>query len=377
MNQQLPVAQSDEIHLQDYINVIIRRRWTFVISFLVVVSAVVIYTLRQPPLYESTATLFVKDDKGKVGQMGDLLLNSAAPVDSELEILKSRSNAEKVVATLHLDWKVDKRSPGVKVKVLEFASTAKPPVYSVQLQGGGAYTVKDSDKNTVGSGTSGVLMRGKGITLLLQDLTGEKGDSFRLALNPFNATVASVRKSIRVAEVGKKTNVISVTFRNNNPELARDVVNTLVQAYLDQGVAIKSEEATRTVGFVEEQLGGIKTELEGAEKNLESYKTSAGIIHLDSEAEKVIKTLAEVEKDKAGLTLQRKQVEFSLASLKGGGLLARRAARRSAGSHDGRQTGRTGGPEKGASGGQHRGSPRREAGPGPDRRTAEENSGHL
>jgi capsular exopolysaccharide synthesis family protein len=316
MNQQLPMPQFEEVHLQDYLNVIMRRKKTFVLCFLAIVAGVTLYTFLVPPSYESTATLFVKDDKGKVGQMGDLLLNAATPVDSELEILKSRSNAEKVVAALHLDWKVDKLSDGVTYKLLEFSSTAKEPVYSLELAGQGRFTLRDDDGSVVGAGQSGILMRGKGVTLLVRDLKGEKGDSFRLALLPFNETVQNFQKEVKAAEVGKKTNVIAVSYRNRNPELARDVVNELVQAYLDKGVAMKAEEATRTVGFVEEQLKGVKGELEGAEQKLEAYKSATGVVQLDAEAQTLIQTLSDAEKQKAELTLHRKQIEFALSSLK-------------------------------------------------------------
>jgi capsular exopolysaccharide synthesis family protein len=316
MNQQLPPDQPEEIHLKDYLNVIRGRRRAFLISFLSVLSVVTLYTFLVPPSYESCATLFVKDDKGKVGQMGDLLLNAAAPVDSELEILKSRSNAEKVVARLHLDWKIDRVSDGLQVKPLEFSSTALTPVYRVTLLAAGAYEVRDDDGALAGTGQTGSLLRGKGVTLLLKELKGDQGDSFRITQLPFNKTVEDFRKEVKAVEVGKKTNVISVTYRNRDPLLARDVVNTLVQAYLEQRVAIKTEEATRTVGFVEEQLKGTRAELEGAEMNLQSYKSASGVIQLDTEAQNLIKTLTEAETQRAEATLQRKQAEFALASLK-------------------------------------------------------------
>lgn len=315
MNQQLPLPQDQEIHLHDYLSIVMRRKKTLAVTVFSVYAMVLLYTFLVAPTYESTATLFVKDDKGKVGQMGDLLLNQPAAVDSELEILKSRSNAEKVVATLHLNWKVDKRSDGVSVQLVDFSSSVKDPVYHVELTGADSYSVKDKNDNLVGTGRSGSLLRGKGVSLLLKDLKGPKGGSFRLTLLSFNKTVDNLRKSIKAAEVDKKTNVIAITYRSKNPQLARDVVNTLVQAYLEQGVALKAEEATRTVNFVEEQLKGVKSELEGAEQNLEAYKRASGVIQLDTEAQNLIQTLAEAEKQKAELVLKRKQSEFALASL--------------------------------------------------------------
>lgn len=316
MSQQLPIPPHQDVHFQDYLKVIVRRRKSLVITFLVVAIALTTGVFLVRPLFESAATVFVKDDQGKVGQMGDLLLNGPTPVESEIEIMKARGNAEKVVSKHHLDWEVDGLSAGVDFKMLEFASTEDDPTYYVQLLGDGAYSVKDDRGDLVGNGKSGVLLRSKGLSLLINDLKGAKGESFRLILLPFDETVAALRKKIKIAEVGKNTNVISIAYRNHNPKLARDVVNTLVQAYLDKGVALKSESASRTVGFVAEQLKGVKTELEDAEKNLAAYKSSAGVMELDESAQALIDSLSEVEKQKAEAVLHRKQVEFALTSLK-------------------------------------------------------------
>ncbi|HJV64118.1 MAG TPA: polysaccharide biosynthesis tyrosine autokinase [Geomonas sp.] len=316
MNQQLSMQQTEETTLQDYVHVIMRRKKILLITFFFVLAVGVLYTLLVPPSYEATATLFVKDDKGKVGQMGDLLLNQPAAVDSELEILKSRSNAEKVVSTLHLNWKIDKASKGASCKLIEFSAAGKEPVFHVELTGDNSYSVKDEDGNPVGTGRCGVLLRGKGVSLLLNDLKGKKGDSFRLTLLPFNKTVKELAKRIRATEVGKKTNLIAITYRNRDPQVATNVVNTLVQAYLEQGVALKSEEATRTVGFVEDQLKGVKTELDRVEQQLQAYKSSSGVIQLDTEALNLIQTLSDAEKQRAEMVLRRKQTGFALDSLK-------------------------------------------------------------
>ncbi|HZV82510.1 MAG TPA: polysaccharide biosynthesis tyrosine autokinase [Geobacteraceae bacterium] len=306
----------EEIHLQDYISVILRRRSTFLTAFVAVFLGVALFSFIKKPLYEADATLHVKDEKGKMGMMQDLLLNSANPVDSELEILKSRTNAENVVKQLHLDWKISGRDNGLKFRILEFSSTAKKPKYTVKLTSASGYTVTDSNGDSVGSGVSGQLLQGKGITLLLSDISGKDGDDFNLEQLPFNKTVENLRKKIKAAEVGKKTNIISIKYRDENPELARDVVNTLVQVYLDRTVAFKSEEASRAVGFIENQLSSVREDLDGAEKNLQVYKSTSRVVQLDAEAQNLIKQLADTERQKAEITLQKKQLEFALASLK-------------------------------------------------------------
>jgi tyrosine-protein kinase Etk/Wzc len=238
----------EEVHLTDYLNVILRRRRIFLILFLTIFSGVALYTFLMKPIYGANSTLYVKDDKGaKGGILGELaMLNTSNPLDAEIEILKSRTNAEEVVRRLSLDQKNVKKN-------------------------------------------------------------GQEPN--------FNATVDGLRKAIKVSEVGKKTNIINVAYTHTDPVLARDIVNTLVQVYLDQSLSSKTEEASRTVTFIEEQLHGTRQELEQSEKNLQSYKSTTGVVKLDTEAEELIKKLSDIEKERAAVILQRKQTEFALTAL--------------------------------------------------------------
>jgi tyrosine-protein kinase Etk/Wzc len=312
-----PQHQIEEVHLTDYLNVIMRRRRIFLLSFIFLFVAVALYTFMMKPVYEAGATLHVKDEKGgKGGILGDLaMLNSSNPVDAEIEILKSRSNAEEVVERLHLTWKIAKKSKGLGIKISDFSSTSPEPEYMIELTAPGAFIVKATDGSPAVAGTVGQLVRTKTLTLLLSELQGKQGDSFKLRQGNFNGTVAGLRSNIKASEVGKKTNIIKVTYNNTDPVLARDVVNTLVQAYLDQTLSFKTEEASRTVTFVEDQLKGTRNELDLSENNLQTYKSGSGVVKLDTEADELIKKLSEIERDRAAVILQRKQVEFALTAL--------------------------------------------------------------
>ncbi len=307
----------EEVHLQDYLNVLYRRRRVFFIAFLTVFIGVALYTFLMKPVYQASATLHVKDDKGGGNsELMDLLsTGSSNPVDAELEILKSRTNAEKVVKQLHLDWRIIDRPDDVSFRILEFVSTEEDPSYTVKLIGNGSYTVRDEDENLVGTGHSDQLLRGKGLTLMLAKLTGEKGDTFGIKILPFNKTVADLREQINASEVGKKTNIISVTYNDTNPQQASDVVNTLVRVYLAQSVGFKTEEANRTVGFVEDQLKDLRGTLDTAEKNLQAYKSKSGVVQLDATAQQLITQLSTTEQQRTAVSLQKKQTEFALAAL--------------------------------------------------------------
>jgi tyrosine-protein kinase Etk/Wzc len=309
-------SQPEEVHLREYLNVIRRRRKVFLSAFVAVFCGIALYTFTMNPVYEASATLHVKDEKSKTGMLGELALSNVSPVDSEIEIIKARTNAEQVVKSLHLDWHLLDRAPGLSFRLLEFASSAEHPEYKLELIGGDGYKVWDDDGHLVGVGKSGVPLRAKGFSLLIDNLTGKAGDTCGLVLHPFNATVAELRKRVMAVELGKKTNIICISYTNTDPELARGVVNTLVQAYLDKTVAIKAEEAGKTVDFVEGQLTGVRQALDTAEKDLQGYKSASGVMKLDTEAEELIKKFSDVEKERAAVALQKKQLEFALTSLK-------------------------------------------------------------
>ena len=323
----------EEVHLSDYLNVLLRRRRIFLLAFLAVFLGVALYTFLMQPIYEASATLYVKDEKaGKGGILGDLaMLSSANPVDAEIEILKSRTNAEEVVKRLHLNWGISEKSKGLTFRIAEFASTHKEPNYTIELTGPDRTSVANADgsitvgipgfivKNADGSvavqGKIGERVRTQSLTLLLDEMRGKKGDSFRLWQHNFNGSVEHLRKEVKANEVGRKTNVIKVTYNDTNPVMASAVVNTLVQAYLEQTLSFRTEEAGNTVKFVEDQLKGTREELDRSEQNLQTYKSTSGMIKLDAEAEELVRKLSEIEKERAAVALQRNQVEFALDAM--------------------------------------------------------------
>jgi tyrosine-protein kinase Etk/Wzc len=319
-NMQPPVHQTQnlqEVHLVDYIRVLLRRRRTFAIAFGVVFLGVLFYTFLKTPVYEASATLNIKDENKKGGALGELaLLTSNNPIDAEIEIIRSRTIAEDVVKRLHLDWQILPVKGKAVCRLAEFSSAETKPVYALEITGPAGFTLYGDNGSLIGQGVIGQLFKAGGVSLLVTELRGVTGDRCNLVLKNFNSTVASLKLNIKVSEVGKKTNIVRIAYASSNPVLAREVVNTLVQAYLDQTITFKTLETSRTVAFVEEQLKGVRQDLEKSEGDLQVYKAASGVIKLDTEAEELIRKVSDSEKERAAVSLQKKQIEFALSSLK-------------------------------------------------------------
>jgi len=313
-----PQWQVEEVHLQDYLLILHRHRRLAMLVFLLVVAVVAAYTFMVRPVYEAEATLHVRDSKLKGGGLlGELGMTQENPIATEIEILKSRTNAEEVVKRLHLNWQVDKRKGDPSFGLVEFSSPDENPEYRVRLTGGEGFLVEDAHGRKVASGRSGELVRGAGLSLLLKDLHGEAGASFRLTLVDFNLRVRQLREAIRAREVGKRTNVVRLSYQDKDPRRASEVVNTLTQVYLERAISLKSEEARKSVEFIESQLDEVRGYLDSAEQRLEKFKSRSGLIQLDSEAKTLVEQLARTEQESNLLRLRQRQVEFAIESLKG------------------------------------------------------------
>jgi tyrosine-protein kinase Etk/Wzc len=313
-----PLLRSGEnAHIYDYLSVILRRRKLFALAFCAVFFSVALYTYFMKPIYEASGTLHIKKEKSQGGLLVGMTFDSLNSIDAELEIIKSRTNVEYVVKRLHLNWNITKKSKGMEFKLLDFSSTAKNPSYQIEMTGADTFTVKDDDDKLLGKGKAGELMQGKDFSLLLNDLKGEKGDSFRLKLLPVQNIAMGLKGGFKATEVGNRTSIIRIAYSSIDPVEARDLVNTLMQVYLEQDIELKTEEASRTVSFIEDQLKGLRGELEGAEQKLETYKSTSRMFKLDSEAEGVVKDLSETEKSQAEIVFQKKQMEFALDALNG------------------------------------------------------------
>lgn len=308
--------EEEEVHLQDYFNVLLRRRKSFVIAFCAIFFGVALYTFYVSPLFEAKATLHVQDEKVKGnGVLDDLGLSRENPIETEIEILRSRTNIEEVVRRLHLDWKIKKSTDELTFQVLDFASTAEEPSYTISLLDGQRYQVHDADDSLVGEGRSGQLLKAAGFRLLIADLKGKKGQEFELSMQPFNETVLSLRAAINASEVGKGTNIIQLAFRHNDPALASEVVNVLANVYLERNVLIKSEEANKSVEFIDKQLQSVRDNLDATEEQLAAYKSTSGVIEMGTEATSLLGLLTGKETELASVELLRHQAQFAVESL--------------------------------------------------------------
>ena len=109
-----------------------------------------------------------------------------------------------------------------------------------------------------------------------------KSSEFLFKLNSAHDFVGVVRKGMRVNEVTKNSNIISLQETNKNALFAADVLNAIMHEYLNNDRLQKTQSASQTIQFIDEQLRLLAIEVNGAENSLKTYKEKNKIMDLTS-----------------------------------------------------------------------------------------------
>ena len=101
----MPEIFEDEIHLRDYLRVILKRRWMVAAVFIIVVTFVTIHSFMMEPIYRATTQILIEKENPKVVNIEEVMGVNASDQDyyqTQYEILKSKALALKVIKSLNL-----------------------------------------------------------------------------------------------------------------------------------------------------------------------------------------------------------------------------------------------------------------------------------
>ena len=286
----------------------IRRQWLWMVgTTLVGVALTVLFTLRQRPVYEAHATLRLAEQQSPLATT-DVLTAMSAPstIETEMEIIRSRSVAEDVVDSLGLRVRIaEPKSELIHnlFGLLHVTSEAPPGSYVVERDPT-AYSVMTPDGDAMASTyDSAVVASGLQVRPLPLDQGGPK--RIVLRVQPRSEAGEVLRNGLRVTRPQQNAGIVSVGYQSTDPALATDIVNEITAAYIARRTARQREQYRATVVFLEGQVTTIGDELTGAEGKLEEFRRAHSVIDPEAQASDEVKHLADLRVQREELDAQR------------------------------------------------------------------------
>lgn len=92
------------------------------------------------------------------------------------------------------------------------------------------------------------------------------------------------------------TDILQITYKSDDPELASEIVNQLMKAYIENNIVVNRQEAVAARKFIMEQLPETEASVNQAETNLRQFKEANGIVVLSKEADASVEGLSTLNK---------------------------------------------------------------------------------
>ncbi|MEO8387060.1 MAG: chain length determinant protein EpsF [Polaromonas sp.] len=103
----------------------------------------------------------------------------------------------------------------------------------------------------------------------------------------------SLQKGLDVRPA-RESNVINITYKGSDPDVAATTANTFAQAYLDINLGLKTEPARIYAEWFDEQTKASRAKLEEAQARLSEYQQKAGIVSSDERVDYETAKLGEI-----------------------------------------------------------------------------------
>jgi uncharacterized protein involved in exopolysaccharide biosynthesis len=277
---------SNEHTVREFLNVLFKRKWTILLIFSSFVVAMLIGNSLTPLAYEANATLVIQRTRGEVllspldSRSFQVQVGAQQDLNSEADLIKSRILLGEVAKDLQS----------------ELIQVTSAPIHP--------------DMHYAGLTIAPVTEIASFVKALLQPPN-------RLTLSPEEQIVAQLSEGIRVSPV-PASNVILVRYRHSDPQLAADVVNSLVQAYLD--FTVKLRRKADAYRIFESQSEEAQERLRSLTRALSSFDEAAGIMAPQNQGEISFTRLAELENSaklvRGDLALSRAKMQSIEAQLR-------------------------------------------------------------
>lgn len=251
----------EQIDLRDYLRVILKRRWSIITVFAIIVVSVTIHTYAATPIYQATTRLIIDKENPNVMSIQEVMAVDTSGTDyyqTQYKIIESRNVARAVIKRLNLD------------KNEEFVPKPRDNFLA---------NLKRSVQKTTAAFK-------KAVVALLRTREVSSSQALKEHDPDYNLVSAFISR-IEVKPI-RNSRLVDVSFEAKDPVLAAKITSTLAQAYIEQNLDTKLKAIKNAVRWLHTRIVAERQKVEKAEQALLAYKTRHSIVtDFTSDVEKI------------------------------------------------------------------------------------------
>lgn len=329
----------DEIDLGQLLLTLWHGKWTLLATTFLAAALSVFWALNTPPTYQADALLQLEEKTGS-NPLIDAFEGFGDETQSatEIELLKSRMVLGQAIAEQNLDWIaapryvplighfVSKYGPLLALPdfltpfaqaneqiVLQFLQVPPhllgEPLLVTKTAAHGFTLELPGGQVLAGTLNEQLIDETSGVSIEVGRLDGAVGREFLVEQISEEKAIKNVRASVGVAEKGRKSGVLNVTFKAGDKQDASRALSAIVNAYLRQNISRNSAEAESSLTFIEERIPEVRAVVDRAESQLKQLQSARNTLDLSFETQALLQQQTQLEAELAALQIEEDELQ--------------------------------------------------------------------
>lgn len=284
----------------------------FVVLFLALMLIVAYLRLRySTPIYNVSAKLLVKSagSNSGAGEKFDeifMMQGSRNNMTDEIEIIKSRMMAKRVIASLDFQYqyfnKGQVRSTAIHKNEMPFVAetntsdSLSSATLAIKVLNENEFSIGDA----VGRYTFGAWFDFAGRKWRLRRTSRSFSDfaseEFVIYWSNLENMSAEISGKLKIVRSDNFTNVLTLSYETENTSIGRDILNQYMTEYQQFNLEDKRQIAFNTLEFIDEQLDTVRSELGAVERTLKTFREENKVIDPDGQAKNYLGNINDYSK---------------------------------------------------------------------------------
>jgi capsular exopolysaccharide synthesis family protein len=266
------IQEREDFKIREYIQILLKRKWTIILCFVVVFVSSMIMFYSAEPIYRSSTKILIEKQNPKAMYLEDMLMNSAKNIEyfqTEFMIIQGREVVRKLVKKMKLN-----QSP-------EFNTRRKykpwaPAVLWASVKQFGIEVTHDL-LLPLNRGKNSVEAR------VQSSDQGSDTDNNKNAMqgDPLKSYVNKVMARISVSHV-PNTNIVNINFNAWDPKLAASASNELAKTYIEHDLQYRTQSTQQAIQWLLNKIREERKAAELAELKFLEFKDKNKLLSTDA-----------------------------------------------------------------------------------------------
>ena len=315
----------DEIDIGRLVGTVIEAKWWVAGITALFAAAAIVYAIFATPIYSADALVRIEQNQGSalVQDISNALTSKPPASEAEIQMITSRLVLGKTVDDLDLDIAVSKntfpvlgagwdrlmgrQNQTVKVTTFERPAAMADSTFTLDVLSPTTYRFSN-DSGFSAEGKVGEPVNKGGVSMMVAGIAADEGASFTVTKYSTLGMINTLQNSLSVTEDGKDSGVLTLTMVGEDKDQIREILNSIARNYVAQNVARKSEEAAKSLEFLEVQLPQVRSQLDIAENKLNAYRQQKDSVDLPLEAKSVLDSMVNIDAQLNELTFREAEI---------------------------------------------------------------------